>query len=793
MNGGRFDFSDGGSYCGGWEEGKAHGYGVCTGPSGKGEYSGAWNFGFEVIGVYTWPNGSTYEGMWENGMRSGLGVETKGRWIYRGEWTSGFKGKYGVIQSSSSGARYEGTWSSGLQDGYGVETYADGGIYQGQWVGGMRHGYGIRSSVPYGMAAIARPALRTSLTSLRSEQENGSVASVTTENFGQRGGFCLEVNDDNQSDIESVKTTSTFRRTDSKRSNRKLGWRSKRKKDKVESTAETPVGSVSSLRAHLFHQDSLRSNESTFSTGSIESSTYDGETVPLQEETMADDVTETYMGEWKQDKRSGYGISQRSDGYVYIGEWHNNKRHGYGVFTYPDGKREEGKWKNNMLVSSGKKKVFVMGAKKLSERVEKAIALARQSSSTARQKADIAISKAAYAKGKAESANGPASEARQESIKCKMYTKELLVTLPEKAETDQKFDRKKSFFGRHIPVLDRKHHMKGTAVYADPHSRHHQPPKLPDRSVQGNGVSNEWDGRGVSPIPETSMRESRSVGNLIDGSPPPRRRPGPPPRQMSHGFQVETRPVDVSPRVERQDQLYQSYSRDRDRDYNDYDRLVYDMHKDRSVAELTPDSGISTTSDSDRMRGVRPSFHKQRSIGKRQYSLQDEDYYSRHDDHHLQHQYDDDYLRDRDIDRYYDEDSELYSNPSYVDSTHYDEDEEEEVRKKQQQKQKKKGKFTDHTQTQSKSDVPPGHYRSIQGSFQRGYRIKYLPKTDSVEEETKEDELDGDGALVSKKKQHWSASKGLILLVLLLNIGFTILFTSLFLQMEEDGGWDNWP
>ncbi|VDK77287.1 unnamed protein product, partial [Gongylonema pulchrum] len=42
MNGGRFDFDDGGTYCGGWEEGKAHGHGVCTGPQGKGEYTGAW-------------------------------------------------------------------------------------------------------------------------------------------------------------------------------------------------------------------------------------------------------------------------------------------------------------------------------------------------------------------------------------------------------------------------------------------------------------------------------------------------------------------------------------------------------------------------------------------------------------------------------------------------------------------------------------------------------------------------------------------------------------------------------
>ena len=53
--GGRFDFDDGGTYCGGWEEGKAHGHGVCTGPKGQGEYRGSWHFGFEVSGVYTWP------------------------------------------------------------------------------------------------------------------------------------------------------------------------------------------------------------------------------------------------------------------------------------------------------------------------------------------------------------------------------------------------------------------------------------------------------------------------------------------------------------------------------------------------------------------------------------------------------------------------------------------------------------------------------------------------------------------------------------------------------------------
>lgn len=119
MTGGRFDFDDGGTYCGGWEEGKAHGHGICTGPSGN-----------------------TYQGYWAQGKRHGLGVETKGKWMYRGEWSHGFKGRYGVRQSLCTPARYEGTWSNGLQDGYGVETYGDGGERRRGRRGGLGRGCG---------------------------------------------------------------------------------------------------------------------------------------------------------------------------------------------------------------------------------------------------------------------------------------------------------------------------------------------------------------------------------------------------------------------------------------------------------------------------------------------------------------------------------------------------------------------------------------------------------------------------------------------------------------------------
>lgn len=111
---------------GGWEAGRAHGYGVCTGPGAQGEYSGCWAHGFESLGVFTGPGGHSYQGHWQQGKREGLGVERKSRWTYRGEWLGGLKGRSGVWESAS-GLRYAGLWKDGFQDGYGTETYSDGG------------------------------------------------------------------------------------------------------------------------------------------------------------------------------------------------------------------------------------------------------------------------------------------------------------------------------------------------------------------------------------------------------------------------------------------------------------------------------------------------------------------------------------------------------------------------------------------------------------------------------------------------------------------------------------------
>uniref|UniRef100_A0A3Q3KH72 Junctophilin n=1 Tax=Monopterus albus TaxID=43700 RepID=A0A3Q3KH72_MONAL len=417
--GGRFDFDDGGSYCGGWEQGKAHGRGVCTGPHGQGEYAGTWSHGFEVLGVYTWPSGNNYQGTWAQGKRHGIGVESKGRWEYRGEWTQGFKGRYGQLESTASGARYEGTWSNGLQDGYGTETYSDGGTYQGQWLGGMRHGYGVRQSVPYGMAAVILFPLRTSINSLRSEHSHGPPAvledgTATTPTDGVvaglagspvgRGGFALTAPSETE---RQRKRKGRFRQSILS------GLKLRRSESK------------SSLASQLSKQSSFCSEAGMSTVSSAASDIHSNASESEQGSPVDATVTEMYAGEWRTDQRAGWGVSRRSDGLHYAGEWAGNKRHGYGCTTFPDGTKEEGKYKQNVLVSGKRKNLIPLRASKIREKVDRAVEAAEKAADIAKQKAEIAMSRMSHARGKAEAAEGVAQKAMEECRLARIAAKEL--------------------------------------------------------------------------------------------------------------------------------------------------------------------------------------------------------------------------------------------------------------------------------------------------------------------------------------------------------------------------------
>ncbi|XP_009988640.1 PREDICTED: LOW QUALITY PROTEIN: junctophilin-3-like, partial [Tauraco erythrolophus] len=245
--------------------------------------------------------------------------------------------------------------------------------YQGQWVGGMRQGYGVRQSVPYGMAAVIRSPLRTSINSLRSEHTNGETApppAVAASPAVSRGGFVLMAHSD--AEILKSKKKGIFRRSllsglKLRKSESKSSLASQRRKQSS-FRSEAGMSTVSSTARDINATDI----NSTISLGEGEAE------LSVIEDDIDATTTEIYVGEWKNDKRSGFGVSQRSDGLKYEGEWANNKRHGYGCMTFPDGTKEEGKYKQNVLVSGKRKNLIPLRASKIREKVDRAVEAAER-------------------------------------------------------------------------------------------------------------------------------------------------------------------------------------------------------------------------------------------------------------------------------------------------------------------------------------------------------------------------------------------------------------------------------
>lgn len=266
--------------------------------------------------------------------------------------------------------------------------FSPSGTYQGQFTNGLRHGYGVRQSVPYGMASVVRSPLRTSLSSLRSEHSNGTLPqqdspaahpeSLPASPTITRGGFALSLYAD--AEAGKVKKGGLFRRGSL------LG---KLKKSESKSSLASQKSRVSFLKSESGISSAASDATSTASLGEGA----EGEEYPPFESDIDATTTETYMGEWKNDKRSGYGVSERSSGLKYEGEWLDNLRHGYGCTTLPDGKKEEGKYRHNVLVKGMKKRVIPLKSAKIRQKVDRSVEGAQRAAAIARQKSEIAASR----------------------------------------------------------------------------------------------------------------------------------------------------------------------------------------------------------------------------------------------------------------------------------------------------------------------------------------------------------------------------------------------------------------
>lgn len=217
-------------------------------------------------------------------------------------------------------------------------------------------------------------------------------------------------------------------------------------------------------------------------------------------------VTETYMGEWKNDKRTGFGVSQRSDGLKYEGEWYCNKKYGYGVTTLCSGEKEEGKYKNNVLITSKKKKsIFMMRSATFRERIDAAVSAAQRAYKIALQKADIAITRTATARGKAEQADLAAAHGRSDSDVAQevanQYAPDFKQPGLEKLKAlKDKFRYVDAIYKQQEQPManDLTHHLPNNLHHQLPNKLPHNPPNLnqnyPNQLNQNQSYANQNQG-----------------------------------------------------------------------------------------------------------------------------------------------------------------------------------------------------------------------------------------------------------------------------------------------------------
>ena len=241
------------------------------------------------------------------------------------------------------------------------------GYYYGQWKTGMRSGYGIRSGEVKRENSTTRHYKRCI-----SRQS-------TVDNFKANGVLPSQ-----NSKLHHVRTLS---QTDSHP-------QSPRPLSDPDIASET------------------RSMNSTVGSGSAQSYKMDGVDANGQIERADNRLIETYKGEWKNDKRHGYGVIEDTDGFSYIGEWSENMRHGLGVASYPDGTKLEGEWKNDELITDSRKRgALVSLVTRFKQRLRVVCEGAQDAAEKAEQKSQISLSRAAAARDKAVDAVSAAENA----------------------------------------------------------------------------------------------------------------------------------------------------------------------------------------------------------------------------------------------------------------------------------------------------------------------------------------------------------------------------------------------
>ncbi|XP_039603959.1 junctophilin-4-like [Polypterus senegalus] len=445
------------TYLGYWAQGRRHGLGgekreVLSLPP-RWSYLGEWNQGWRgPLGVRETISGAKYEGTWsQTGQQHGCGCETyNDGGTYRGQWENGKRHGYGVRQSapyckaallcsprrSSMNSLRSGAGGGPVSEPLdhtsqtvkvtennippclaGVQFRLDSKLHTFRWMNNIHNVPGNADSLPTcGLrAGFVLTQQLANIPTVVSAQDQRRYFSAKGRSLSAAAAM---------SRMNNVSHSMTKYNFLLRRSSLLSGLRLRRCESR---------GSLSSKRTSVRSQDVGPSTGSSLATGlsEAESETLSGNYQHGAPYLVTDgSLTEVYAGEWKLDKRTGYGQSKRSDGLSYEGEWLGNRRHGYGRTVFPDGSHEEGKYRTNELVDCRKfHSLIPLLRNKLREKVERAVTEGRRAALIARQKEELAMIRAAHARVKADEALAAVEKALEASHLARTVASQLAPLL----------------------------------------------------------------------------------------------------------------------------------------------------------------------------------------------------------------------------------------------------------------------------------------------------------------------------------------------------------------------------
>lgn len=257
--------------------------------------------------------------------------------IYIGEWLGGFRHGYGAMVWPDK-AKYEGNWSYGRPSGYGKFVHVDKEAYSGAWVIYWIFPKDLFSSA--GNFEKLKNLASDGFLWLYAKHEIFKSEPPEQRRSSMHRKASVTIIQDKIKHLK-LKSETIFHRLAELKSVLKLSFTVDKSKAFKEVSYEGGghyIGNWKENKREGYGKMVWPSGEC-----------YEGLWVSDKQRGMGKQTWTSgnfYLGEFENDQKEGLGEYHWKDGSFYIGEWRRNKMHGIGKNRWDDGKEYIGEWAN---------------------------------------------------------------------------------------------------------------------------------------------------------------------------------------------------------------------------------------------------------------------------------------------------------------------------------------------------------------------------------------------------------------------------------------------------------------